>query len=734
MTSLHHEGVHYLRQNGAFSDTEWRALEARARKQWMGQFAVGRTYPDLNTEQQLEEAIAEGIGRILAGDKQAEQGLPARLIRAIRAFFARLKARLLGHPNSGQIIADIRSGRVASRLDGPAVQVHSDLATAPTPVQRKAMRDVTARFQEVLERTGDPEAAKQAAQEMLRERRAHHGSAFRFDSFDMEQVGTGEGTQNEGYGLYFTSHQGTAEQYKREVGGYRQKERTKRAADRVLGEAIPGWTKGSLLGATEKTRFFADLAKGADIEGHAPEAIQIHKLYQQIATTLRSWTQAWAEGKEPELGEGGSSYLDPRLSRLSELADTALSPYLDRLIDELPARPAEGSWGQAIYDGLRDQVEGQGLADTTDIQPTLYGVELDVDKKTLLNRDENVRGQSPEVRAALAAAYKDAGLELNEGDHAIVAYGKLATHLKDDRTYFRGFGVSGEGEKRASRLLAKHGIRGMEYREGGPTWAKNTVMFGTEHIQIRNRERRAGLSMPEGVPKDAQDALWKARQRMTDDLAGAERMMVDTGQRRGGDAFEAAQLARAASSIVEEALRRGAPSRQRTKAGEVTRFQGKGLGAILRPIAGPDYNAFMGYVAGVGSARGRPQFVQVKRELDQWVNTTIGFARSAGLMSREQAELWQQGFYQPHSYRGKGAPDPVVSIVSNAQAMVETALVNEARRELVDAAMKGQTGEEWIKRVQVGTPPDPDGSGEPGCPLEPGYPARRSEDRARSGS
>jgi hypothetical protein len=49
--------------------------------------------------------------------------------------------------------------------------------------------------------------------------RAFHGSPHDFDRFDMSKIGTGEGAQAYGHGLYFAEKEGTARYYKNAVGG-----------------------------------------------------------------------------------------------------------------------------------------------------------------------------------------------------------------------------------------------------------------------------------------------------------------------------------------------------------------------------------------------------------------------------------------------------------------------------------------------------------------------------------
>ena len=47
---------------------------------------------------------------------------------------------------------------------------------------------------------------------------AYHGSPHSFDQFDTSKIGTGEGAQAYGHGLYFAENEGTARQYRDQLG------------------------------------------------------------------------------------------------------------------------------------------------------------------------------------------------------------------------------------------------------------------------------------------------------------------------------------------------------------------------------------------------------------------------------------------------------------------------------------------------------------------------------------
>src|SRR5262249_28330253 len=48
---------------------------------------------------------------------------------------------------------------------------------------------------------------------------AYHGSPHDFDRFDLSKIGTGEGAQSYGHGLYFAENEGVAKSYQDQLAG-----------------------------------------------------------------------------------------------------------------------------------------------------------------------------------------------------------------------------------------------------------------------------------------------------------------------------------------------------------------------------------------------------------------------------------------------------------------------------------------------------------------------------------
>ena len=189
--TLYHEGIHHLRNAGAFTDAEgapnaaWKALERQAPK-WRQDYGIDERYATEagNEDLMTEEAIAEALADYATRGK--ETGFPAtvrmafdRVLRFFRGVANGLKGR--GFKTWEDVFeGDVLSGEAGQRADA-------------TPEQRRA--EVDRQLQT-----------------------AWHGSPHRFDEFSTDAIGTGTGDQVFGFGLYFSGERKVAEHYRDTVG------------------------------------------------------------------------------------------------------------------------------------------------------------------------------------------------------------------------------------------------------------------------------------------------------------------------------------------------------------------------------------------------------------------------------------------------------------------------------------------------------------------------------------
>ena len=61
LRTLNHESLHAMKELGFFSDAEWNMLSDMARQQWLQKYNIKQRYPNLNQEEQIEEAIADAF-------------------------------------------------------------------------------------------------------------------------------------------------------------------------------------------------------------------------------------------------------------------------------------------------------------------------------------------------------------------------------------------------------------------------------------------------------------------------------------------------------------------------------------------------------------------------------------------------------------------------------------------------------------------------------------------------
>ncbi len=113
-----HEGVHFLRQFGFFSDDEWFNLVRAAKENdWARKFGIAERYKDLPESAKLEEAIAEGYRNWADGAEVPKYAHP--IFEKIKALLTQLRegmAKLLGRDVSWQeVFEKIESGEVGTR-------------------------------------------------------------------------------------------------------------------------------------------------------------------------------------------------------------------------------------------------------------------------------------------------------------------------------------------------------------------------------------------------------------------------------------------------------------------------------------------------------------------------------------------------------------------------------------------------------------------------------------------
>lgn len=94
MRALRHEGIHALKELGAFTKDQWRVLENKAKSEWMSKYDIQNRYSGLSMDEMIEEAIAEAFADF--STTKAPPGLIGALFNKIKTFFDAMGNALRG--------------------------------------------------------------------------------------------------------------------------------------------------------------------------------------------------------------------------------------------------------------------------------------------------------------------------------------------------------------------------------------------------------------------------------------------------------------------------------------------------------------------------------------------------------------------------------------------------------------------------------------------------------------
>jgi len=272
--------------------------------------------------------------------------------------------------------------------------------------------------------------------------KAYHGSPHSFDKFSMDKIGTGEGAQAYGHGLYFAENENIAASYRDSLSpGTKYK-----GGSRY--QVQDGTAEGSAVNAV------MDLVT----EGMRPA--------DAMAAIKRRYVDA-ANNMDPALFEQGS----------------------------LATRAANANRYRG-YMEIADAVDALNADDFVHVPGSMYEVEINADPNAFLDWDKPLSEQHPAIRPALDKVIADHGIRtsgvapngkewaLNGGE----IYDRIAT--------VQG-GVGGHRNLATQYLKEEAGIPGIKYLDAGSRGAgdgtRNYVVFDDSLIDIIKKYGIAGL-------------------------------------------------------------------------------------------------------------------------------------------------------------------------------------------------------------------------------------------------
>jgi len=300
----------------------------------------------------------------------------------------------------------------------------------------------------IAERAMQGDAVAEAA---LRERiRAFHGSPADFEKFMLEFIGTGEGNQAYGWGLYFAENPAIATTYR---------------------DTLSKW----VVDTSEGTKKAGELSREL-----ADRAVE----------------------------RSGNKNFE---SAINQMADKAVTDILDRgmAVGDVVKSMRESAYSK-VYAELADELEK--LAPSKG-KGKLYEVNIDADKSELLDWDAPLSEQSDQVKAALLEA-AEANPGLFDKDQTRIlqgnpntAFGTIWGDMSGQQAYktlvehFNRYPNTDFGDPRspeaASKMLGSLGIKGIKYSDatsrGTDGGTSNFVIFDPRVISIA---KKYGVTIP----------------------------------------------------------------------------------------------------------------------------------------------------------------------------------------------------------------------------------------------
>ena len=342
--------------------------------------------------------------------------------------------------------------------------------------------------------------------------RAYHGSPHKFDKFSLDKIGTGEGAQAYGYGLYFASKKEIAEHYRSTLAASTVSTQdgalgVNGLADALVKRAAPA---PQLEAATHSKAVQIAIAIIVNGKSAAEVAADIRasryaQTYSALADALEAMGADKTRGQLYTVDIPEDSEMLDWDKPLSEQPEGVRKAIKRRMPDMAPFNGLDMGSNATLLDN-RD-----GQADQTSSQPWI------------------LRTQSNNGTSNFGLTQKDVDRMLGSRD---------VDDLKGQQIYTRLAAQKGS-QQAASEYLNSMGIRGIKYLDGNSRTAKdgshNYVIFDDKDVQITDtafsRAKTEGMATKDvvgnqsGAPADdSMGGEYKIEHRPMQDAGGAARL------------------------------------------------------------------------------------------------------------------------------------------------------------------------------------------------------------------
>jgi len=273
---------------------------------------------------------------------------------------------------------------------------------------------------------------------------AYHGSPYEFDEFDTGKIGTGEGAQAYGHGLYFAENPEVAQAYRSRLAGRPE-------------------------------------IKGLTLAGHT---VGPHNSFDYGPKTNSTYENLRSSLFEDLLINEDALLADP--SNVKNLAINTLKERMKDLPDEWPEAVPHAE--KLLKDINRANGAKLKLGETPG---KMYEVRLNMGPEHLLNWDQPIKDQ--QAYNAVRKHWDD-----NVGDPDIIAQRLELNDQSTGEDLYNALSRHQSKPEAASKMLNDIGVRGIRYLDAGSrgqdghTGSHNIVVFDPQHIKIKRKYAKGG--------------------------------------------------------------------------------------------------------------------------------------------------------------------------------------------------------------------------------------------------
>ena len=320
---------------------------------------------------------------------------------------------------------------------------------------------------------------------------AWHGSPHDFDTFDLGAIGTGEGAQAHGWGLYFAQDRKTSEGYKEILSG----------KGGISYDGVPQQNlSGDLKEAIALFRRLRMVNKGDSDSVVIEKGIASRKRFLENQETLK-WNRDLLSSLRENPDEtirslDRYSYDYFGLSKAQNPSPTRIISAVEEKIAQIEKTSRDV---QREID-LFEAIDPEKIKINTDAG-RLYNVEIP-DNDVLLDEQKTMGEQPPKVQEGIRKMLREmVGQDVSLTDGAVSEYtGKAFVNYLGRTLKQKG---SENPHKDASLLLNEHGIKGITY--GGRQDGRCFVIFDDKAISIIEKFNQQMNEIVKGTTQDVRD-------------------------------------------------------------------------------------------------------------------------------------------------------------------------------------------------------------------------------------